>query len=98
MHQHEVNSSGKVSVLVPRFTGKFLNFIFAQTKNKFIRMNLDEPGSETWLLIDGQKNVGEICRLLQDKMGERIHPVEERVTKFLTELHKHKFVRFNELK
>ena len=31
------------------------------------------------------------------KFGDKIHPAEERITKFLTNLHQNKFIIFNEL-
>ncbi len=98
IHGFEMRENEKVAILIPRFTSKFFGKYFLPLlKNKFIPLKLDELGSETWLLIDGKKNVQNICDALSEKLGEKIHPAEERVTLFLTELYKNKFIKFNEL-
>jgi Coenzyme PQQ synthesis protein D (PqqD) len=98
IHGYEIKENGKVSILIPRFTSKFFGKYFMPLlKNKFIPLKLDEFGSETWLLIDGKKNVLAICDVLTEKFGEKIHPTEERVTSFLSHLYTNKFIRFIEL-
>jgi len=98
IYGHVVKENGKVSVLVPRFTSKFWGkYLLPIMKNKYIHVKLDELGSETWMMIDGKKNVQQICDFLNGKLGDKIHPAEERITLFLTELYKNKFIKFNEL-
>ena len=69
----------------------------SRTNKKHIKLKLDELGSATWLEIDGGKNVQNICDLLKEKIGEKINPAEERVTKFLSQLYLNKFITFKEL-
>ncbi|MFP4368071.1 MAG: PqqD family protein [Candidatus Kapaibacterium sp.] len=98
-HSHEINEKGRVDVLVPRFDNKLLEKIFIpKSKSKFIKANLDEFGSETWLLIDGENKVRDLAELLKSKFGDRIHPVYNRLTLFLTQLHKNGFIDFLEFK
>ena len=98
IHGFDLRENGKVAVLIPRFTSKFFGkYLLPLLKNKFIPLKLDELGSETWLQIDGKKSVQVICDALTEKLGEKIHPSEERVTLFLTELYKNKFIKFNEI-
>ena len=66
-------------------------------KKSYIYLHLDLPGSETWLQIDGVKTVHEICNELTTKLGDKIHPAEDRVTKFLSQLLKNKYISFPEL-
>ncbi|MDD5571829.1 MAG: PqqD family protein [Bacteroidales bacterium] len=99
VHNHKIESDGLVTVLVPRFTSKFWGkYLLPKMKNKYINLKLDEIGSATWLMLDGSKRVDRICSDLNEKFGEKIHPVEERVTKFLTQLYLNKFINFNEFK
>ena len=99
IHGFEMRENEKVAILIPRFTSKFFGKYFLPLlKNKFIPLKLDELGSATWMQIDGKKNVQIICEELKEKLGEKIQPAEERVTLFLTELYKNKFIRFIELK
>ena len=66
-------------------------------RNKYIKLKLDELGSATWLSVDGKKNVEQICEELKEKLGEKINPAEERVTKFLTQLYLNEFISLNKI-
>ena len=66
-------------------------------KSDSFRIHLDELGSATWLAIDGKNSVAEICLILDEQFGEKIHPVETRVTKFLTLLYDQRYITFKEL-
>jgi RNase H-fold protein (predicted Holliday junction resolvase) len=61
-------------------------------------LKLDEMGSETWILINSKRNVNSIAEELEEKFGDRIKPVNERLTTFLTQLYSHKFISFMEIK
>src|SRR4030067_2983268 len=100
-YDHVVEESGLISVLVPKFTEKIsagiLNpLLIRLRRTPFFKAKLDEFGSETWLEINGEKNVEEISKKLEIKFGEKINPVVERTTKFLSNLHKYNFITFKE--
>jgi hypothetical protein len=98
MHKHVIKDNGLVDVLVPKFTNKFaVKYLIPRSKSPFIRANLDEFGSTTWLLMDGKNNVSEISDKLIEKFGETIQPVNARLTLFLTNLYNNQFISFNEL-
>jgi hypothetical protein len=63
-------------------------------KYPFIKIKLDEIGSAVWNEIDGKKKVGEIADILEKKYGEKIQPIEERLSKFFTQLKLHQFIDF----
>ncbi len=97
-HSHETKEDGMIDVLVPKFSSDFSKkYVNKHLKYPYIRANMDEFGTETWLLMDGNTNVEEIGQRLIDKFGETIDPVYDRLTKFLTELHKNNFITFKEL-
>lgn len=97
-YAHEVESSGNVSVLVPKFKNKFLvNFLAPRLKAPYIKAKLDDFGSLTWIEMDGTKNVQSISQSLTNKFGEKVQPVNERLTKFLTQLYQYNFITFNEI-
>jgi transcriptional regulator of heat shock response len=99
LFDHVIEENGKVSVLIPRFTNKILvKTLSPMLKSPFVKTKFDEFGSQVWLEIDGKKKVLDISTNLKQKFGERIEPVEERLTKFLTQLYNYKFVSFNEIK
>ncbi|MFH1198466.1 MAG: PqqD family protein [bacterium] len=90
-----ITEEGKVTVLVPKFENKFLvKYLVPIMKSKEIKVKLDEFGSEVWKQIDGQKNISEIGDSLTSKFGEKIQPVEERLTKFLTQLSNGNLISF----
>ncbi len=98
LYDHHVEESGKISVLVPKFKNKFLvNFLMPRLKFPYIKANLDDFGSLTWVEMDGRKKVHEISQSLTNKFGEKVQPVNERLTKFLTQLYQYNFITFNEI-
>jgi hypothetical protein len=99
LFDHVMEENGKVSVLIPRFTNKILvKTLVPMLKSPFVKTMFDEFGSQVWLEIDGKKKVLDISTNLRQKFGEKIEPVEERLTKFLTQLYNYNFVSFNEIK
>jgi len=97
-YEHEIENNGLISVFVPKFDIKWLDRILSRIiKSRFFKAKLDEFGTETWLEIDGVKSVQMISSQLSKKFGEKINPVDERLTKFLAELYKYNFITFKEL-
>jgi len=97
-HKHEIDQDNNVCVIVPKFKNKlFVKLLVPPKKSPHFRIKLDEPGSAVWLCINGKRNVEEICKLLTEQLGDKIQPVEERVTKFLSLLYKQGFITFAEL-
>jgi len=87
-YDHVVEDTGLISVLVPKFDIKWLDKIMSKIiKSRFFKAKLDEFGTETWLEIDGVKSVQMISNQLSKKFGDKINPVNERLTKFLSELY-----------
>jgi len=72
--------------------------LIPKNKPKNINIHFDELGSEVWLAIDGNKNVQTIIREMDDKIGEKIQPSQDRISKFITQLYNHRFIYFKELK
>lgn len=99
IYEHQVEENGLVTVLLPKFENKVLKTLFlSKNKSPFIHIKLDEFGSETWLNLDGKNSVEKVATILIDKFGDRIQPVHERLTKFITQLYLQKFITFNEIK
>src|SRR5665811_1134104 len=72
-YDHELEDTGKVSVLVPKFKNKFLvNYLAPRLRSQYIKAKLDDFGSLTWIEMDGTKNVQSISQALTDKFGEKV--------------------------
>ena len=95
---YEINEKGLIDVLVPKFTDKFLSkFLMPRIRNPHIKANLDEIGTATWLLIDGNNKVDFIIERLNEKFGDKLEPSIERVLTFLSHLYRNGFITFLEL-
>ncbi len=98
IYQHVEKPDGLIDVLVPKFKNKLMVRLTTRVKNPYIKANLDAFGTETWLQMDGNNTVARIAGKLTEKFGEEIQPVNDRLTKFLTQLYTYGFISFNELK
>lgn len=97
--KEDVDENNLVTVLIPKVTNRFAKKYFEpMLKSSVIKLKLDEIGSASWLAIDGKKNVAEIAAELVQKFGDKIDPVEERLTKYLTTLYEQRFITFQEIK
>ncbi len=98
LHKDEIGEDNLVTILIPKFKNKIaLKFIVPKLKSPEIKLKLDEIGSQTWLLLDGNKTVREISSILLNKFGEKIEPVNQRLTKFLTGLYEQRLITFQEI-
>jgi hypothetical protein len=88
---------GKIDLLIPKF--KHLTFLYNLfPKSKHFKIHLDDLGSQVWRLIDGKRTVQEVCSLLNEFLVRNEKPsaqIEERVTKFLSDLYRNGFINFN---
>jgi hypothetical protein len=91
---------GRITLLIPKFKNPFFQKLFIpKRKSPFFRIHLDEQGSRVWQQIDGKHNVDHICSALSgsfDSESAVDHSLEYRVTKYLTELYKNRFIVFDE--
>ena len=74
------------------FIDKVFNFIFRKPAKIYIE--LDDIGTKVFELIDGNRNIGEICTLLEQDLGDKVHPVIQRTTQFMASLRRNGFIIF----
>jgi hypothetical protein len=96
INEFEVEN-GLVTILIKKFRSKVMQSLLPRNRTNYINIHLDDPGSVVWLNIDGKKNVAEIIEAISQNMGEKLPDIEQRVTKFLTQLFQQKFIGFKEL-
>ena len=63
-------------------------------KPKISYVHLDENGSFIWPLLDGEKTILDIGKLVEEKFGEAAHPLYERLAKFFQILESYHFIIF----
>lgn len=64
--------------------------LFKKPKTSYI--HLDENGSFTWILIDGQKDIIAIGKEIDKRFGENAYPLYERLAKFFQILESYNFI------
>lgn len=63
-------------------------------KPKISYIHLDANGSFVWPLIDGERDIIEIGKLVDEHFGEEAHPLYERLAKFFQILESYGFISF----
>lgn len=63
-------------------------------KPKISYIHLDEIGSCVWLLTDGKKNIAEVGSAVEERFGEKIFPLYERLSQYFNTLETHGFITF----
>lgn len=63
-------------------------------KPKVSHIHLDEMGSFVWPLLDGEKNILELGRLVEAEFGENANPLYERLAKYFQILDSYQFIEW----
>lgn len=81
----EIENKGIFNRLFQKFLNKpFISYI-----------HLDEMGSFIWPLIDGEKDIIEIGKRVDETFGEKATPLYERLAKFFNILESYNFIKWN---
>ncbi|MFO8086389.1 MAG: PqqD family protein [Bacteroidales bacterium] len=96
-HDHELNDDGKVVLVVPKFEKKWMRkFFIAPARKDHFNVNLDELGSNVWLMIDGNTTTKELANALV-KRSPDIEGPQDRVLSFISMLYEQRYVTFKQL-
>ena len=63
-------------------------------KPKISYVHLDEMGSFVWPIIDGEKNIMELGKAVDEHFGEKAHPLYERLAQYFKILESYGFVEW----
>lgn len=63
-------------------------------KPKVSHIHLDEMGSFVWPLLDGEKNIIELGKLVEEQFGEKANPLYERLAKYFQILDSYQFIEW----
>ncbi|HLO57184.1 MAG TPA: PqqD family protein [Bacteroidales bacterium] len=85
----------EITLLLPKFKSAWMRkWLIPPRRSAHIKIHLDTMGSKVWDLIDGIRNTGEICERMNPGSAEPAEPMEKRVTEFLRQLYKNRFILF----
>ena len=74
---------------------------FNKMAQKFLKkprisyIHLDEMGSFVWPLLDGEKTIMDLGEYVDEKFGEKAHPLYERLAKYFQILESYNFIKWN---
>ena len=63
-------------------------------KPKISYIHLDEMGSFVWPLMDGEKDILEIGKFVEEHFGEKANPLYERLSQYFKTLEKYNFIEY----
>ena len=66
--------------------------LFKKTPVTYV--HLDDMGSFVWPLIDGERNIIELGKAVDEHFGDRAKPLYERLAKFFQILDSYKFIKW----
>lgn len=94
----EKDEKERVTLLVPRFKNTRLRqFMLSGRRFPFIRIHLDELGSKTWKLMDGESRVEELIDKMRSGEENLGGDLESRVTQFIFKLYQERYITFKEI-
>lgn len=64
-------------------------------KPKISYIHLDETGSFIWSLLDGERTIIDLGRLVGEEFGEKANPLYERLAKYIQILESYNFIKLN---
>lgn len=67
-------------------------------KPKVTHVHLDETGSFVWPLLDGEKNIIELGKMVKQRYGEKAEPLYPRLAKFFQVLDSYHFLKWRDLR
>ena len=89
----EKKEDGLIVLLKPKFKLAFLKkYVLPRLKSPYFKIKLDRVGSFIWENCDGSLRVGELAKSLQDKFGEDVEPLYDRLALFLHSLEKNDLI------
>jgi hypothetical protein len=63
-------------------------------KPKTSYIHLDEMGSFVWPLMDGERDILEIGKFVEEHFGEKANPLYERLSQYFKTLEKYNFIEY----
>ena len=98
-YSYETDQQSQVTIIIPKFQNKFIvKYFVPMMKSPNIKLDLDKYGSFAWLQMDGKTSVGTIAKKMIENFGDGFQEVENRISKFITQLYEQRLITFEEIK
>ncbi len=88
------SDDGKVTLEIENegFFNRVAQKLFGKPKISYV--HLDSMGSFVWPIVDGEKDILSIGKLVKEKFGDECEPLYERLAKFFQILASYNFITF----
>lgn len=94
----EKSEDGFSVLLKPKYRHPwFVKHVLPRLKSPNYKIKLDDIGTFIWELCDGKNRVKEIGRKMEERFGEKVEPLYDRLRIFFLNLEKNKFITFKNL-
>ena len=89
-----VDENGNVTLEMENrgIANKIMQMLIKKPKISYI--HLDEMGSFIWPLMDGEKDILEIGKFVEEHFGEKANPLYERLSQYFKTLEKYNFIEY----
>lgn len=88
--------NGKVTIIRPKFTSHLGQVLFGSfMRAKHFKIHLDEIGSAVWKNMNGENDVQRIGEILAAQFGPEIEPIYDRLTQFIMQMYRQKFIHLD---
>lgn len=89
----EINESGEVTIFIEN-TGLFNKIAQKLLKKpKTTQIHLDEMGNFIWPLINGERSIMDISKLVHEEFGEKAEPLYNRLVQYIRNLESYEFIK-----
>ena len=88
------DENGKVTLEMENkgVANRIMQKLIKKPKTSYI--HLDEMGSFIWPLMDGEKDILEIGKFVEEHFGEKANPLYERLSQYFKILEKYNFIEY----
>lgn len=93
----KTEADGKITLEIENtgWANRIAQKLFGKPKVSFV--HLDEMGSFLWPKLNGEMNIIELGRLVEEEFGEKANPLYERLARYFQILESYHFIAFKEL-
>lgn len=94
----KTDSEGTVTILVKNtgWANWIAQKVFGRPETSYI--HLDKLGSFVWPLLDGEMNIIELGKRVDERFGEEAHPLYERLARYFQIMDSYHFIEWAEEK
>ena len=85
-----------VVVQIPRFRSRWMGWLQRRLKKPCFQLHLDKIGSAVWLGCDGESTVAAIGKRLQERFGDEIEPLWDRLALFFRQMSAGKLIELRD--